>query len=59
VTGKSTDRTNSTRPADVGCGVPRSVDIPNAETQEAMRQALEDEDLQVWSDLEALKCAQG
>jgi len=40
-------------------GLPFSVEIPNAETREAMREALEDEDLKEWSDLEALKRAQG
>ena len=41
------------------CALPFSVDIPNPETQEVMRHALEDKDLKEWSDLEALKCAQG
>ncbi len=40
-------------------GLPFSVEIPNPETREAMRQALKDEDLKEWSDLEALKRAQG
>ncbi len=40
-------------------GMPVSVDIPNPETQDVMRQALEDKDLKEWSDLEALKRAQG
>ena len=40
-------------------GLPFSVEIPNPETREAMRQALEDEDLKEWSDLESLKRAQG
>lgn len=40
-------------------GLPFSVEIPNAETQEAMRQALEGEDLTEWSDLDALKRARG
>ena len=40
-------------------GLPFSVEIPNPETQEAMREAVEDEDLKEWSDLEALKRAQG
>jgi hypothetical protein len=39
--------------------MPVSVDIPNPETQDVMRQALEDKDLKEWSDLEALKRAQG
>ena len=40
-------------------GLPFSVEIPNPETREAMRQALKDEDLKEWSDLEALKRARG
>ena len=40
-------------------GLPFSVEIPNAETLEAMREALEEEELTEWSDLEALKRAQG
>ena len=40
-------------------GLPFSVEIPNAETLEAMRQALEEEGLKEWSDLESLKRAQG
>ena len=40
-------------------GLPFSVEIPNAETLEAMREALEEEGLTEWSDLEALKRAQG
>ncbi len=34
-------------------GLPFAVKIPNLETREAMRQALEGEDLTEWSDLEA------
>ena len=40
-------------------GLPFAVEIPNAETREAMRQALEGENLTEWSDLEALKRSQG
>jgi DNA-damage-inducible protein J len=40
-------------------GLPFAVEIPNAETRDAMRQALEREDLSEWSDLEALKRSQG
>ena len=38
------------------CGL-YSVEFPNLDTREAMRQALKDEDLKEWSDLEALKHA--
>jgi DNA-damage-inducible protein J len=40
-------------------GLPFAVEIPNAQTRDAMRQALEREDLSEWSDLEALKRSQG
>jgi DNA-damage-inducible protein J len=40
-------------------GLPFAVKIPNLETREAMRQALEGEDLAEWSDLKALKRARG
>ena len=40
-------------------GLPFAVEIPNAETRDAMRQALEREDLTEWSDLEALKRSHG
>ena len=40
-------------------GLPFAVGIPNAETRDAMRQALEREDLSEWSDLEALKRSHG
>ncbi len=40
-------------------GLPFAVKIPNLETREAMRQALEGEDLTEWSDLEALERAHG
>jgi DNA-damage-inducible protein J len=40
-------------------GLPFAVEIPNAETRDAMRQALEREDLSEWSDLEALKRSHG
>ena len=40
-------------------GLPFAVEIPNAETREAMRQALEGENLSECSDLEALKRSQG
>jgi DNA-damage-inducible protein J len=40
-------------------GLPFAVEIPNAETRKAMRQALEGENLTEWSDLEALKRSQG
>jgi DNA-damage-inducible protein J len=40
-------------------GLPFSVEIPNAGTQEAMRQALAGEDLTEWSDLDALERANG
>lgn len=38
-------------------GLPFAVEIPNAETQEAMRQALEGQDLTEWPDVDALKRA--
>jgi hypothetical protein len=34
-----------------------SVEIPNLDTREAMREAIEDKRLRVWPDLEALKRA--
>ena len=40
-------------------GLPFAVEMPNAETQDAMRQTLEKEDLTEWSDLEALKRSHG
>lgn len=40
-------------------GLPFAVEIPNAETREAMRQAREGEGLTEWSDLDALKRASG
>ena len=40
-------------------GLPFAVKIPNLETREAMRQALEGEDLTEWSDLKALERARG
>ncbi len=40
-------------------GLPFAVKIPNLKTREAMRQALEGEDLTEWSDLKALKRARG
>jgi len=40
-------------------GLPFAVEIPNDETRDAMRQALEREDLTEWSDLEALKRRHG
>ena len=40
-------------------GLPFAVKIPNLDTREAMRQALEGEDLAEWSDLKALKRARG
>ena len=40
-------------------GLPFAVEIPNAETRDAMRQALEREDLSEWPDLEALKRRHG
>jgi DNA-damage-inducible protein J len=40
-------------------GLPFAVEIPNAETREAMRQAREGESLTEWSDLDALKRASG
>ena len=38
-------------------GLPFTVEIPNSETKEAMRQALEGEDLTEWSDVAALERA--
>ncbi len=40
-------------------GLPFAVKIPNPETREAMRQALEGEDLIEWSDLDTLNRARG
>jgi DNA-damage-inducible protein J len=40
-------------------GLPFAIKIPNPETREAMRHALEGEDLIEWSDLETLKRARG
>ena len=40
-------------------GLPFAVTIPNQETRNAMRQALDGEDLGEWSDLDALKAARG
>ena len=40
-------------------GLPFSVEVPNAETLEAMHEALEEEGLTEWSDLEVLERAQG
>lgn len=40
-------------------GLPFAVEIPSAETQEAMLQALEGEDLTEWPDLDALKRTHG
>ncbi len=40
-------------------GLPFAVKIPNAETREAMGQAIEGRDLTEWSDLDALKAARG
>lgn len=40
-------------------GLPFAVEIPNAETREAMRRALEGEELTEWRDLDALKRAHG
>ncbi len=38
-------------------GLPFEVKIPNAETREAMRRAIEGENLTEWADLEAIKAA--
>ncbi len=38
-------------------GLPFAVKIPNAESREAMRQAIEGEDLTEWADLDAIKAA--
>ena len=38
-------------------GLPFAVEIPNAETRAAMRQALEGEDLTEWPDLDTLQRA--
>ena len=40
-------------------GLPFAVKIPNAETREAMRQAIAGEDLTEWADLDAIKAARG
>ncbi len=40
-------------------GLPFMVRIPNAETREAMRQAIEGENLTEWADLDAIKAARG
>lgn len=40
-------------------GLPFAVEIPNAETREAIRRAVAGEDLTDWPDLEALKRAHG
>lgn len=40
-------------------GLPFAVEIPNAETREAMRQAQKGDHLTEWSDLDALKRASG
>jgi len=40
-------------------GLPFAVEIPNAETREAMRQAQEGDHLTEWSDLDALKRSSG
>ncbi len=40
-------------------GLPFEVKIPNAESREAMRQAIEGEDLTEWADLDAIKAARG
>ncbi len=40
-------------------GLPFEVKIPNAETREAMRQAIAGEDLTEWADLDAIKAARG
>ena len=40
-------------------GLPFEVEIPNAETREAMRQAIAGEDLTEWADLDAIKAARG
>ena len=40
-------------------GLPFAVKIPNRETRRAMRQALEEEGLKEWPDLESLKRARG
>ena len=40
-------------------GLPFAIEIPNPETRDAMRQALEGEDLTEWSELEALKHTHG
>ena len=39
-------------------GLPFAVEIPNAETQAAMREAIAGENLSEWSDLDLLKRAQ-
>lgn len=40
-------------------GLPFMVRIPNAESREAMRQAIAGEDLTEWADLDAIKAARG
>ncbi len=40
-------------------GLPFAVEIPNAETRDAMREARERQDLTEWSSLDALKRAHG
>ncbi len=40
-------------------GLPFAVEIPNAETRDAMREARERENLTEWSSLDALKRAHG
>lgn len=39
------------------CGLPFAVELPNAETREAMRDALAGRDLREWPDVEVLKAA--
>ena len=40
-------------------GLPFAAELPNADTQAAVRQAIEGEDLAEWADLDALKRARG
>ena len=40
-------------------GLPFAAELPNAETQAAIRQAIEGEDLTEWTDPDALKRARG
>jgi DNA-damage-inducible protein J len=40
-------------------GLPFEVRVPNETTREAMREALEDQDLTEWPDLDALKAVHG